>query len=132
MVKNLAGAPGDPTGGALGNVKCNLKRVLSNLGTGFALRLDGGPGMVAAGSDCPLQTNQAINAKFKTVKVGGIKSASLQFTVRETCGTTAGSRYRSRASAVSKIVKKIKVHGKRRKVGSCPRTSARARSAPSR
>jgi hypothetical protein len=110
-VNNFFGAAGTPL--ATAN-HCRLALTLYNLGNGFALRLDGVP------PGCPISLHQAIKAKFKTVRVGGIKSASVQFSVPLNLRHPAPSVNNS-VSEVSATVlrktKRLRVHGRKRKVG---------------
>ena len=116
VVHNLAGQPNDIR--PQSQVKCNLKLTVYNLGKGFALRLDGGPGVVVDGSDCPLAVGQAINAPFKKVKLGGIKSASLQFDVPSNLRHNVGLdvSVSSVSSTISSKKRKVKIGKKKRKV----------------
>jgi hypothetical protein len=86
VLNALAGSPSNPSS----SLKCDQLLTLYNSGRGFFIRLDGGPG----GADdkppapptrpdlkCPLNIARAIDARFKTVKIGGISSVALVFNV---------------------------------------------------
>jgi hypothetical protein len=83
IVEALAGPKGSPASAA---VKCNINLSLYNIGTGLAIRIDGGPGTFVTGpvngrSNCPQNQHRAINGRIKKAKVGGISGGSLKFTV---------------------------------------------------
>lgn len=88
ILNALAGSPTNPSKES--SLKCDQLVTLYNSGRGFFIRLDGGPG----GADdkppapptrpdlkCPLNIARAIDARFKTVRQGGISSVALVFNV---------------------------------------------------
>ena len=89
LVKNAAGpvTPGPGGERALSDSSpCNLALRLYNDGDGMTLRLDsnGAPIPPSFESDtvgCALPIATAINGKFKTVTIGGVKSSDLVFSV---------------------------------------------------
>jgi hypothetical protein len=76
VVNNLVGV----TGSTATTTTCLLRLTLYNTGRGFALRLDGG-NTAKPPTKCPIAVNQAINALFKSRRIGGKRSASLEFSV---------------------------------------------------
>jgi hypothetical protein len=123
-VENLAG-PGDDQSN---NSFCNLKLVLYNLGNGLALRLDAGPPAPSSQSGpvgCGLAVHQAIQAKFKTIKLDKVETSSLEFSVpenlRHPLGTCAICNFdnvvANTVATVKKKTTKVKIKGKRRTVG---------------
>jgi hypothetical protein len=121
-VENLAGPGTDQSN----NSFCNLKLVLYNLGTGLALRLDGGPPAPQAQDGpigCALPVHQAIKAKFKTVKVDKIETSSLEFTVPENLRHPLGANgnfdnvVANTIATVKKKTTKVKIKGHKRTVG---------------
>lgn len=114
-VNNLVGLTGNPAT----VTTCLLRLRLYNLGGGFALRLDGGA-TAKPPTKCPTAINQAINAKFKTVKIGGKSSASLQFTVDASLlhpgAPSISNAIQSTKSTITGKKRKVKIKGKTRKV----------------
>ncbi|HEY8769463.1 MAG TPA: hypothetical protein VIM03_02900 [Thermoleophilaceae bacterium] len=125
-VENLAGPNNDQSN----NTFCNLGLVLYNLGNGVAIRLDGGPPAPSSQSGpvgCLLAVHQAINAKFKTVTIDKESSTSLEFTVprnlrhplpKDAQGNeTFDNVVANTVANIKKKVTKVKIKGKKRKVG---------------
>jgi hypothetical protein len=121
-VENLAGPGNDQSN----NSFCNLGLVLYNLGNGLAIRLDGGPPAPSSQSGpvgCALPVHQAINAKFKNVKIDKESSTSLDFSVPENLRHPLGANgnfdnvVANTIATIKKKVTKTKIKGKRRKVG---------------
>jgi hypothetical protein len=85
IIEAKAGPTGSPASAA---VKCNLKLSLYNIGTGFGIRIDGGPGVFVTGpvngrANCPQNQHRSINGKITKAKVGGISGGSLKFNVAQ-------------------------------------------------
>ena len=114
-VNNLVGRTGDPAT----LTTCLLRLRLYNTGKGLALRLDGG-GTAKPPTKCPTAINQAINAKFKTIKIGGKSSAALQFTVDDTllhpASPAVSNAIQSTTSNITGKKRKVKISGETRKV----------------
>jgi len=116
IVDNRVGPTTQP---AVTSATCRLRLRLYNTGKGFALRLDGGS-TAKPPTACPLAINQAIDARFKSVRIAGRKSAALVFTVDDTLrhpGSPALSN--SIANTTSTITgkkRKVKIAGKTRRV----------------
>lgn len=72
VVENQFGATSDPTQ----KTPCNLKLRLYNLGNGLAIRLDR-----ENVADCAVDPATAINAKYKRIKLEGVPTDALNFTV---------------------------------------------------
>jgi hypothetical protein len=111
VVENLFGASTDPNA----KTPCNLKLRLYNLGNGLAIRLDRG-----AVADCAIDPATAINAKFKRMKLGGVTTDALNFTVPDnlTHPIPGIDNAVVRAQSNVKVLKKkAKVKGKTRTVG---------------
>ena len=121
-VENLAG----PGNNQSSNTFCNLALGLYNLGNGVAIRLDGGPPAPSSQSGpvgCALQVHQAINAKFKTIKLDKQSSTSLEFSVPQNLRHPLGANANfdnvvaNTVANIKKKTKKVKVKGKKRRVG---------------
>jgi hypothetical protein len=120
IVEAKAGPTGSPASAA---VKCNVKLTLYNIGTGFAIRIDGGPGIFVTGpvngrANCPQNQHRAINGHLKKAKVGGISGGSLTFTVAQELRHIGPLDVGlvNVSSTLSRTVRRVKVGGKRLKV----------------
>jgi hypothetical protein len=115
VVNNLVGV----TGSTVTTTKCLLRLSLYNTGKGFALRLDGG-NTAKPPTPCPIAVNQSIDAKFKTRKIGGKSSASLEFDVPSNLlhpgSPNISNAIETTTSTISGRKRKVKIKGKTRKV----------------
>lgn len=115
VVNNLVGV----TGSTATLTKCLLRLTLYNTGKGFALRLDGG-NTAKPPTACPIAVNQAINAKFKTRKIGGKSSASLEFSVPSNLlhpgSPNVSNAIETTRSTISGKKRKVTIKGKTRRV----------------
>jgi hypothetical protein len=121
IVKNASGSPTDRK--LSSSLPCNLRIILYNYGGGMALRLDGDPPTVPNfDSDeigCVIPVHAVIKGRFKTRKIGGLKSSDYVFTVPQNLLHPGGLDNSQRVS-VNKVFKKVartRIKGKRRKVG---------------
>jgi hypothetical protein len=119
-VENLTGPGNNPNS----NTFCNLKLTVYNLGTGLALRLDADPPAPTEQSGpigCSIPIHQAINAKFKTVKLDKIETSSLNFDVplnlRHPGSQFLDNVVANTTATIKGKTTKVKIHGKKRKVG---------------
>jgi hypothetical protein len=107
---------------------CNLKLSLYNLSDagkngGMAIRLDGDPPPAPPGSKqagCAISVHTAIKAPFFNVKLEGLKTSELRFTVPIQLQEPAPGVQNSVVEAISKVNKKTaktKIKGKSRTVG---------------
>jgi hypothetical protein len=121
-VENLAGPGTDQSN----NSFCNLGLVLYNLGNGVAIRLDGGPPAPSSQDGpvgCALPVHQAINAKFKTIKIDKQSSTSLEFSVPGNLRHPLGANgnfdnvVANTVATIQRKTRKVKVKGKKRNVG---------------
>lgn len=118
-VRNRFGPTSDPNNPG----RCFLSLRLYNTGRGFALRLDGGPNNNPDRS-CPTTVSQAIDARFRTVRIGGRPSVALNFNLEGSNRNLAdplldGSLQNSVSEVSSTINRKtrtVRIKGKRRKV----------------
>jgi hypothetical protein len=92
---------------------CALRLRLYNTGKGFALRLDGG-NTAKPPTACPIPVNQAINAKFKNLKISGKTSTALQFTVPSNLTNPVDQPGRANDVDNSVSVVKSSITGKKR------------------
>jgi hypothetical protein len=124
LVRNEAG-PGTDRSVKL---VCNLKLTLYNISDagkngGMAIRLDGDPPPAAPGSKnvgCAISVHTAIKAPFFNVKLEGLKTSELRFTVPIQLQEPAPGVQNSVVEAISKVNKKTaktKIKGKSRTVG---------------
>jgi hypothetical protein len=124
LVKNNAGAATDRTQKLICNLKLTLVNI-SNAGKngGMAIRLDGDPPAAPPGSNavgCTLPVHTAIKAPFFPVKVDGLKTSDLRFTVpQELQEPLAGVQNAviEATSAVNRKTAKTKIKGVTRTVG---------------
>ncbi len=102
---------------------CNLQLTLYNLGYGMAIRLDADnttqPTSQTGPIGCIVPTHRAIEAKFKNVKIGGVASSSLNFTVPLDLRHNSGLSITvaNIESTIKKKTTKVKIKGKQRSVG---------------
>ncbi len=124
IVRNQAGAGTDRTQ----KLVCNLKLTLYNISDagkngGQAIRLDGDPPAAQPGSKkpgCVINVHTAIKAPYFNVKVDGVKSSELRFTVPIELQEPAPGVQNSVIEAISHVNKetaKTRVKGKQRTVG---------------
>jgi hypothetical protein len=102
---------------------CNLQLTLYNVGDGMSIRLDADNTTLPTSQDgpfgCIVPTHRAIHAKFRKVKIGGVRSGSLDFTVPSELRHNSGFTITvaRTESTIRKWVRRVKVAGKKRKVG---------------
>jgi hypothetical protein len=124
LVRNEAGAATDRSQ----KLVCNLRLTLYNLSDagrngGMAIRLDGDPPPAAPGSKdvgCTLPIHTAIKAPFFNVKVEGLKTSELRFTVPlelQEPLTGVQNAVVEATSTVNKRTATTRIKGKRRTVG---------------
>jgi hypothetical protein len=124
LVRNEAG-PGTDRSVKL---VCNLKLTLYNISDagrngGMAIRLDGDPPPAAPGSKdvgCAISVHTAIKAPFFNVKLEGLKTSELRFTVPVQLQEPAPGVQNAVVEATSTVLRKTaktKVKGKTRTVG---------------
>jgi hypothetical protein len=120
IVRNNFGPANDRTN----NVECNLRLRLYNLSDagkkgGMAIRLDGGPGEEPL-PGCPTPINETIKAKFFDVKLQGIKTSELRFTVQRNLYEPAPGLSNAVIDVTSNVKlkkAKTKIKGETRTVG---------------
>jgi hypothetical protein len=111
VVENLFGATSDTSQ----KTPCNLKLRLYNLGNGLAIRLDR-----ENVGDCAIDPATAINARYKRIKLGGVATDALNFTVPDnlTHPIPGIDNAVVRAQSNVKLLKKkTRIKGKTRTVG---------------
>jgi hypothetical protein len=124
LVRNNAGAAGDRTQ----KLVCNLKLTLINISGagrngGIAIRLDGDPPPAAEGSrdvGCTIGVHTAIKAPFFDVRLQGLKTKELRFTVPIELQEPAPGVQNAVIEATSTVNRKTastRIKGKRRTVG---------------
>jgi hypothetical protein len=107
---------------------CNLKLTLYNISDagrngGMAIRLDGDPPPAAPGSrdvGCAISVHTAIKAPFFNVKLEGLKTSELRFTVPIELQEPAPGVQNSVVEAISTVNRKTastRIKGKKRTVG---------------
>jgi hypothetical protein len=124
-INNLAGTPTDRGEKLI----CNVKLTQINISNGdprypktvsqikkrggMAVRIDTDP------PDCPIPVHQALAAPFYDVKIEGISTAELRFTVPDTLAHPGGldNSVVKVTTAIDKKKGKVKVRGKKRTVG---------------
>jgi hypothetical protein len=124
-IQNAVGAPNDRSQ----QEACRVKLTLINISTGdprdrktvpqvrknggMAIRIDGDP------PTCIAPVHDALAAPFYDVKLGGISTAELRFTVPDTLAHPAGldNSVREVTSNIKKLTGTARVKGKNRKVG---------------
>jgi hypothetical protein len=126
LVQNLVGPAASPTV----KIFCNLNLVLYNISGvgkngGMAIRLDGDPKEPPLSSpndktiNCPTAIHSAIKAKFVKTKIAGLPASDLRFTVPAELLHPSGldTTVRNTISKILKKTGKVKIKGKKRKVG---------------
>jgi hypothetical protein len=124
-INNLAGAPNDRSQ----KLPCNVKLTLINISTGdpreprtvsqirrrggIAIRIDTDP------PDCPIPVHSALAAPFYDVKLQGVSSAELRFSVPEELAHPGGldNAVVEVTSNIRKKTGRVRIRGERRKVG---------------
>jgi hypothetical protein len=127
-IHNEAGAPNDRSQ----KITCDVKITLINISTGdprypstvkqtkkrggLAVRIDT---YQPEASRCPIPIHEALAAPFYDVKIEGISTAELRFSVPETLKHPSGldNSVREVTSTVLKKTGRVKIKGKTRKVG---------------
>jgi len=102
---------------------CNLELTLFNVVGGISIRVDADNTTQPSSQDgpfgCLVNTHRAIKGKFTTRRIAGVPSSSLDFTVplelRHNAGFTL-TIARAQSDVVRKV-KRVRIKGKRRKVG---------------
>lgn len=124
LVRNEAGAVTDRTQ----KLVCNLRLTLYNISDagrlgGMAIRLDGDPPAAAPGSrdvGCTLSVHTAIKAPFFNVRLEGLKTSELRFTVPIQLQEPLGGVQNAVVEATSTVKRRTastRIKGKRRTVG---------------
>ena len=123
VLNALAGSPSNPSS----SLKCDQLLTLYNSGRGFFIRLDGGP----SGADdkppapptrpdlkCPLNIARAIDARFRTVNQGGVRSVALVFNVPPDLQNNTGLdiSVAKVTATIPRRLKKVRIAGKTRRV----------------
>lgn len=124
-INNQAGAPNDRTQ----KLPCNVKLTLINIRSGdprfnktvtqikkrggIAIRIDTDP------PDCPIPVHEALAAPYYDVKLAGVSTAELRFTVPDTLAHPGGldNSVIEVTSNIQKKTGKVKIKGKNRTVG---------------
>jgi hypothetical protein len=124
-IENEAGAPNDRSQ----KLPCNVKLTLINIRTGdprepktvsqirkrggIAIRIDTDP------PDCPIPVHSALAAPFYDVKIQGVSTAELRFTVPEELAHPGGldNAVKEVESSIKKKTGRVRIRGERRKVG---------------
>jgi hypothetical protein len=124
-IENEAGAPTDRSQ----KLPCNVKLTLINISTGdprepktvsqirrrggIAIRIDGDP------PTCPIPVHSALAAPFYDVKIQGVSTAELRFSVPNELAHPGGldNAVKEVESAIQKKTGMVRVRGERRKVG---------------
>jgi hypothetical protein len=126
LVQNTIGSSADQS--LASSLFCNLRLNLYNISGvgkngGMAIRLDGDPPYPTDPNSkaigCPTALHTAIKAKFVPTKIGGLPADDLRFTVPPDLLHPSGLDNSVR-NVISKIAKKtgrVKIKGKKRKVG---------------
>lgn len=119
QVRNRFGPTSDPNNPG----RCFLSMRLYNTGRGLALRLDGGPNSNPERS-CPTTVSQAIDARFRNVRIGGKPSVALNFNLEGANRNLAdplldGSLQNSVSdvrSTIGRRTRAVRIRGERRRV----------------
>src|ERR687898_46936 len=116
IVKNAAGPSSDQRLSV--SAPCNLRLRLYNIGTGMAIRLDGGPPAPPSFDSnvigCPLPIHTAIKARFVKTKIAGVAASDLRFTVPQNLKHPIIGNDNSIRESVSTIARAEKtINGKR-------------------
>src|SRR5215213_11334246 len=118
-IANAFGASVDRTGKAPCDVKLTLLNISNGPGVtkkrgGMAIRIDTGP------PDCPLEIQGALAAPIFDVKIEGVPTSELRFRVPDSLIHPAPGVDNSVIDVASKVLRvtgKVKVHGKKQKIG---------------
>jgi hypothetical protein len=118
-IANAFGPAADRTAKAPCDVKLTLINISDGPGVtkkrgGMAIRIDTGP------PDCPLDIHGALAAPIFDVKIQGVPTSELRFTVPDSLVHPAPGVDNSVIDVTSKVLRvkgKVKVHGKKRTVG---------------
>jgi hypothetical protein len=126
LVQNVVGPAASPTVKIFCNLDLNLYNI-SGLGKngGMAIRIDGDPKDPPLSDpndktiNCPTPIHGAIKAKFVKTKIGGLPASDLRFTVPPELLHPSGldTTVRNTISKILKKTGKVKIGGKKRKVG---------------
>ncbi len=100
----------------------NLELTLFNIPGGISIRLDADtppPNSQDGPFGSPVPTHTAINARHRNVRIAGVPSSSLEFDVPEELRHNSGLviTVARTSSDVRRLVKSVRIRGKRRKVG---------------
>jgi hypothetical protein len=120
LARNLAGAADNTS--IADSLRCNLGMNFYNLGDGAALRLDGDPPAPPAGSDapqCAISIHTSIRVRYVPIKVDGVSSTALRFTVPDNLLEPVSGVLNSVVGATFTITSKtrsVKIRGKSQKV----------------
>jgi hypothetical protein len=124
-INNEAGAPNDRSQ----KLPCNVKLTLINISNGdprfrktvsqvrkrggMAIRIDTDP------PACPIPVHEALAAPFYDVRLGGVSTAELRFTVPDTLAHPGGldNAVKEVTSRIQKKTGTVRIRGQRRKVG---------------
>ena len=124
-INNLAGAPNDRSQ----KLPCNVELTLINIRNGdprfsktvsqirkrggIAIRIDTDP------PDCPIPVHEALAAPYYDVKLAGVSTAELRFSVPDTLAHPGGldNSVIEVTSNIKKLTGTVKIKGKNRKVG---------------
>lgn len=127
-IDNLAGAPNDRTQ----KLECDVFLTLINISSGdprypktvkqikkrggIAIRIDT---RLPEASRCPIPVHEALAAPYYDVKIEGISTAELRFTVPPTLAHPGGldNAVVETTSTIKKLTGKVKIKGEKRKVG---------------
>lgn len=102
---------------------CNLRLTLYNLGYGLAIRLDADNTTLPQSQNgpigCIVPTHRSIQARFRNVRIGGVRGSSLNFDVFEELRHNAGFvlTVARTTSTVDRLRKRVRVGNRRRPVG---------------
>lgn len=135
LVRNNAGASTDRTA----KLVCNLRLTLVNIsGTGrnggLAIRLDGDPPAPTDPNSrqrgCTISIHNAIRAPFTQVRIGGVRSSELRFTVPDNLAHPIAGLDNSvveTVSTVNRVLSRTRIRGQRRRVGYYSEVGCRGR-----
>jgi hypothetical protein len=135
LARNLAGAANETS--IATSLSCNLSMNFYNLGSGAALRLDGDPPASPPSSDAPgcvISIHTSIRVRYAPIKVDGVRSTALRFTVPDellepitgVLNSVIGARF-----TITSKIRSVRIRGKLRKVkiGSAIGCNGRTRTA---
>jgi hypothetical protein len=104
------------------SLRCNLEMNFYNLGNGAALRLDGDPPAPPPGSDarrCAISIHTSIRVSYVPIKIDGVKSTALRFTIPDTLLEPVAGVLTSVVGAsfiIDSKAKNVQLRGRSRKV----------------